>query len=230
MTRPPVCEKCQQPMKPVVYGLPSPQDFENSNVIYAGCLIDYPPREWDCDCFISYDFDANFEIVVADITTLDVDCIVNSANPLLIAGGGVCGAIHKAAGPELELECLRIAPNGIEAGTVIATKGFNLHAKHVVHAVVPKFHESGIEGMRLVESAYREAILAADAIGSRSVAIPSLGTGIYGWDVGAVAPFVIKSIKDTLPQLENLEIVSLCCFTQEDADIYRAALIEHVRV
>ena len=94
------------------------------------------------------------EIIVADITTLKVDAIVNEANPQLLAGGGVCGAIHAAAGPELERECLRLYPRGIQPGQAVATPGYNSQAKWIIHAVPPRADASGSGDLNTLVSAY----------------------------------------------------------------------------
>jgi O-acetyl-ADP-ribose deacetylase (regulator of RNase III) len=165
-----------------------------------------------------------FEIVVGDITRLKVDAIVNAANAQLLAGGGVCGAIHKAAGRDLEAECLERFPNGISAGNAVVTSAYNLPARFVVHAVPPKFFETGAEGIDTLLAAYRESMREADAAKATSIALPSLGTGIYGWVVENVAQSVIGAILGELANLKNVERVTLCCFSDEDAARYGEAL------
>lgn len=161
------------------------------------------------------------EIIVADITTLKVDAIVNAANPQLLAGGGVCGAIHAAAGPELERECVRLYPEGIQAGEAVFTQGFNAKAKWIIHAVAPRAGLTGWGDTTALEDAYRSSVALADALEVRSLAIPSLGTGIYGWDIQNCASSVISAI--ARPNTLFLRKIYLCCFTESDADAYYLA-------
>lgn len=218
---PPTCPRCRQPMKRILYGLPGKDYFENPDIILGGCIMGPFNPEWDCKCETIPNREVKFEIFVADITTLNVDAMVNAANPQLLAGGGVCGAIHDAAGPALEAECLRKYPYGIDPGMAVFTKGFNSKAKWIIHAVAPRFNPEGRWPLLTLLTAYRNALLEADKLGAKTIAMPSLGTGIYGWDVAKVAPEVIQTIKETLPELGNLETVTLCCFTEADALIYR---------
>ena len=218
-----ICPRCKNPLKRVVYGMPSSEVMEDDSIILGGCLVGPNDRAWDCHCNVVPNRDIAFDVVVADITTLKVDAIVNAANSALLAGGGVSGAIHKVSGPQLEAECLKRFPFGIDAGSVAKTKAYNLPAKMVIHAVAPKFHETGPEGIYLLRSAYTLALLEADLAGAKAIAIPSLGTGIYGWKVANVAEAVIDAILETLPLLGNLERVTLCCFSDEDASLYGEA-------
>ena len=224
MSKRPTCPRCKNPMKRVVMGMPLPEDYENPDIILGGCLIDGTERKWDCLCGVVPDRDVEFEIVVSDITKLRVDAIVNAANPQLLAGGGVCGAIHRVAGPELEAECLRKYPYGRFPGSVAVTKAYGLQAKMVIHAVAPQFFEAGLNGLGALLSAYSESLYEADVAGAKTIAIPSLGTGIYGWNIEDVSGPVLKLILEKLPELGNLEKVTLCCYTEEDATKYRAAL------
>lgn len=212
-------------MKQVIYGLPSSVDLDFEKYIYAGCIMDFPLKEWDCDCDVRPNRAVKFEIIVADITHLEVDAIVNAANERLLAGGGVCGAIHRAAGRELENFCLSKYPEGVSTGSAVATPGFESKAKWIVHAVAPKFRGDYQAGIWHLISAYRNALFESDLLGAKSVAIPSLGTGVYGWAVEHVAHDVIEQgILETLPLLGNVETVQLCCFSAADSDVYARAL------
>jgi O-acetyl-ADP-ribose deacetylase (regulator of RNase III) len=211
-------------MKRVVMGMPLPEDYENPDIILGGCMITGLERDWNCLCEVIPNREVEFEITVSDITKLHVDAIVNAANPQLLAGGGVCGAIHRVAGPALENECLRKYPHGIFPGRAAVTKAYGLPAKMVVHAVAPRFFDTGPNGLETLVSAYKEALYEADVAGAKTVAIPSLGTGIYGWDINEVAAPVVLAIIEKLPELGNIEKVILCCYTEEDAAVYRGAL------
>lgn len=221
----PVCPRCRKSMKQVIYGLPSPADVDFEKYVYAGCIMDSPLKQWDCNCEVIPNRSVKFQIIVADITKLEVDVIVNAANQTLLAGGGVCGAIHRVAGRELEKYCLAKYPEGITTGAAVATPGFESKATWIVHAVAPRFKGEYQAGIWQLVSAYRNALFESDRVGAKSVAIPSLGTGIYGWSVEDVAHDVIQmGILETLPVLGNIETVQLCCFNKADFDIYDRAL------
>lgn len=225
MSDSPTCPNCGQPMKRILYGMPTEDVAKSGVYIIGGCLIGDSSPEWGCECANASSANVvDFQIVVNDITRLDVDVIVNAANSQLLAGGGVCGAIHRAAGLELELYCMMNFPNGTPAGTAVITPGFHTKAKHIVHAVAPRFSETGIKGISTLINAYRSAIYAADEAGAESIAIPSLGTGIYGWKVEDVAYLVVEQgIKATFANLKSLKRVILCCFSDSDAAEYRAS-------
>ena len=220
----PICPRCKRPMKRVIYGMPTEDLYKRDDVIFGGCILDGSERAWGCRCEQIPNRRVKFEIVVADITSQDVDVIVNAANPSLEPGGGVCGAIHQAAGPALAQACQRKYPLGVSSGSAVSTKGFNLQAKWVVHAVAPDFRLTGPAGEYLLCAAYRNALLEADTLDAKSVAIPSLGTGIYGWRVEEVAPVVITTIQNTLLELGNVEQVILCCLNSDDKSLYANAL------
>src|SRR5262245_7333811 len=119
------------------------------------------------------------EAILTDITTLDVDAIVNAANPELARGGGVCGAIHHAAGPELAAACARLGR--CPTGEARITPGFRLLARHVIHAVGPVWHGGASNEAELLASAYTASLGLASAYGLRSIAFPAISTGIYGY-------------------------------------------------
>lgn len=225
-TKAPICAKCGKPMKKVIYGMPAGNDLDFDKYIYAGCIMDENMKHWDCLCALHEDEDGEapaveFQIVVADITSLEVDAIVNAANPQLLRGSGVCGAIFAAAGPGLDAECRERYPHGIEPGQAVITGGHKSKAKWIVHAVAPKANGDGFGDHVKLSNAYRNAILAADEAGAASIAIPSLGTGIYGWSVERAAAYVINDgILSTFSSLRNIRKVLLCCFSQSDERQY----------
>jgi O-acetyl-ADP-ribose deacetylase (regulator of RNase III) len=165
---------------------------------------------------------AAFEVVVADITTLAVGAIVNAANESLLGGGGVDGAIHRAAGPLLLEACLKIG--GCPTGQARITPGFRLPARFVIHAVGPVWRGGGHGEDALLASCYSEAIrLAADA-GAGSLAFPAISTGIYGFPPARAAPVAVRAARKAVAQAPGLARVVFCCFSQASAALHRAAL------
>jgi O-acetyl-ADP-ribose deacetylase len=160
--------------------------------------------------------------IEADITTLDVDAIVNAANSSLLAGGGVCGAIHRAAGPGLQAECRLLG--GCETGSAEVTGGHDLPARHVIHAVGPVWH-GGTDGEAdLLASCYRTALELADGLGLRSIAFPSISTGIYGYPVEAAAAVAVTTVRATVADGNSLEEIVFCCFSAGDLAVMRATM------
>lgn len=156
---------------------------------------------------------------VGDITTLDVDAIVNAANSSLLGGGGVDGAIHRAAGPEL-LEACR-ALEGCETGDAKTTPGFALPARWVIHTVGPVWRGGENGEARLLAGCYRRSVEQAEAVGARSVAFPAISTGVYGYPKDQAARVAV----DTLTSLDaDLDEVILVAFDQATADQYERAL------
>lgn len=168
------------------------------------------------------------DVIIADITQLDVDAIVNAANPALLGGGGVDGAIHRAAGPAL-LEACRALPqlrSGVRCPTGEAriTPGFALPARYVIHTVGPVWR-GGSEGEpALLVSCYRRCLeLAADRR-LASVAFPAISCGVYGYPPEQAAPVAVRAVREALTLLGDRQ-VRLCCFDTRMADIWRTALI-----
>ena len=155
----------------------------------------------------------------ADITTLDVDAIVNAANGALASGGGVCGAIHHAAGPELLEECLGLG--GCEVGDAKLTRGYRLKARFVIHAVGPVWHGGDQGEADLLASCYGRSLEVAAQNGAHSVAFPGISTGIFGYPVELAAPLAVKMVRASLPQHPSIQEVVFCCFSADDAAIYR---------
>jgi O-acetyl-ADP-ribose deacetylase (regulator of RNase III) len=137
---------------------------------------------------------------LGDITTLRVDAIVNAANPALARGGGVCGAIFAAAGPDLDAACAGLGP--CATGDAVATPGFRLPARFVIHAVGPVWRGGDHEEPRLLASAYRRSLEVARAIGARSLAFPAISTGIYGYPPDAAAEIAVRTLEAWAGDLE----------------------------
>lgn len=161
------------------------------------------------------------EIITADITTLKVDVIVNAANESLLGGGGVDGAIHRAAGPRLLEACRKL--NGCATGGAKITPGFSLPAKWVVHTVGPVWRGGGCGEAELLAGCYRNSLQLAHDAAARSIAFPALSTGVFGYPKDAAAKIAVKTIGESAV---NLERIIVCCFTAADADVYRAVLDE----
>jgi O-acetyl-ADP-ribose deacetylase len=166
---------------------------------------------------------ARLEICVADITTLAVNAIVNAANRTLLGGGGVDGAIHRAAGPELLAECRALG--GCATGAAKITRGYRLPAKHVIHAVGPVWN-GGSEGeAELLASCYRTALDLAAAHGLASIAFPAISTGVYDFPAHLAARIAIgTTVSELSADPHSFKQVVFCCFAQDSADRHVEAL------
>jgi O-acetyl-ADP-ribose deacetylase len=170
---------------------------------------------------------ARLDIVVADITTLDVDAIVNAANSSLLGGGGVDGAIHRAAGPELLAECCTL--HGCKTGAAKMTKGYRLPARHVIHAVGPVWSRGDRdeeEFDRLLASCYRAALTLAAEHRLASIAFPAISTGIYAFPADRAARIAVGAVTAGLDETGTMQHVVFCCFGRDAArhheDAFRA--------
>lgn len=154
-----------------------------------------------------------------DITTLDVEAIVNAANSTLLGGGGVDGAIHDAAGPEL-LDACRLL-NGCQTGDAKITPGFRLKARYVIHAVGPVWRGGRNNERDLLASCYRRSLELAATNAARSIAFPSISTGAYAFPKDLAAPIAIETVRQHAPAGLN---VTFCCFSAEDLRLYKSLL------
>jgi O-acetyl-ADP-ribose deacetylase len=161
-------------------------------------------------------------IVVADITTLEVDAIVNAANPALMRGSGVCGAIFRAAGPRLESACMSVAP--CPTGEARLTPGFDAKARWIVHAVGPVWQGGSQREPELLSGAYRASLELASSAGARSIAFPAISTGVFGYPADLAADVAIATVTQWCEAEVKPENVIFCLFSQADADVYRARL------
>jgi O-acetyl-ADP-ribose deacetylase (regulator of RNase III) len=165
---------------------------------------------------------ARLEVVVADITTLRVDAIVNAANSSLLGGGGVDGAIHRAAGPELAAECRTL--HGCETGGAKITLGYRLPARHVIHAVGPVWHDGNEGEDQALASCYRSAIELCRSNGLASVAFPAISTGIYRFPADRAARIAVSAVIEALQAAPAIGHVIFCCFSGESARLHEVAL------
>lgn len=165
---------------------------------------------------------ARLEIIVADITTLSVDAIVNAANSSLLGGGGVDGAIHRAAGPELVAECRML--HGCKTGEAKITRGYRLKARHVIHTVGPVWNGGHLGEDGLLASCYRRSLELCQTNGLSSVAFPSISTGIYRFPADRAAGIAVATTVETLSSAPSLNHVVFCCFSPESARLHEEAM------
>jgi O-acetyl-ADP-ribose deacetylase (regulator of RNase III) len=165
---------------------------------------------------------ARLEVIVADITTLRVDAIVNAANSSLLGGGGVDGAIHRAAGPDLLAECRTL--NGCATGEAKITHGYRLPARHVIHAVGPVWHGGNDREDELLASCYRLALELAHANALSSLAYPAISTGVYRFPADRAAGIAVATVVDGLSAAPDVKKVIFCCFSRDSARLHEEAL------
>lgn len=163
-----------------------------------------------------------FEVIVADIVTLKVDAIVNAANTSLLGGGGVDGAIHRAAGPQLLAECRGL--NGCETGDAKITRGYDLKARHVIHAVGPVWRGGAQAEDAALASCYRRAIALCQSNALASVAFPAISTGVYRFPADRAAQIAVTSSIEALRGMPEPTRVIFCCFSESTALLHAEAL------
>lgn len=166
------------------------------------------------------------EIFEGDITALDVDAIVNAANSTLLGGGGVDGAIHRAAGPALKECCRKLSDTSMRCatGAAVITPGFNLRARHVIHTVGPVWQGGHHGEPELLASCYAESLRLARENGLSSIAFPAISTGVYGYPAEAAAAIAVQTVRRALEEKGMPERVIFVCFGSETARIYRRLL------
>ena len=161
-------------------------------------------------------------VIQANIVTLEVDAIVNAANRSLLGGGGVDGAIHRAAGPELLAECRTLG--GCKTGDAKITRGYRLPAKFVIHTVGPVWHGGKSGEPALLASCYRKSLAIAIEQGFRTIAFPSISTGVYGYPIELAAKIAVDTVRDVVKNPSSLEEVIFCCFSAGDLSVYEKLL------
>jgi O-acetyl-ADP-ribose deacetylase len=160
--------------------------------------------------------------VLGDITLLEVDAIVNAANEELLRGAGVCGAIFRAAGPQLDEACRALAP--CPTGEARVTQGFNAKAHVIVHAVGPVWHGGNAGEPELLASAYRNSLAAARNVHAHSIAFPAISTGTYGYPREAAAEVALRTVREWCFESSEPERIIFCCFSEGDKAVYDALL------
>ena len=161
-------------------------------------------------------------VVQGDITRAQVDAIVNAANTTLMGGGGVDGAIHRAAGPGLYLACRKF--NGCPTGEARITSGFNLPARYIIHTPGPIWHGGDGNERQLLANSYRNSLRLAEEHGCRSVAFPSICTGVFAFPLDLAAPIALTTIRDFLDTAAVVETVTMVCYDPQTLAAYRQAL------
>ena len=161
--------------------------------------------------------DRRIEVIVADITTLKLDAIVNAANSTLLGGGGVDGAIHRKAGPQLLAHCLTLG--GCATGEAKITPGFRLPAKYVIHTVGPVWRGGANSEDKVLAACYRRSLEVAIENGVRTLAFPAISTGVYRFPAGQAAEIAVRTVSRILANTDAIDLVQLCCFSPAAGDL-----------
>jgi O-acetyl-ADP-ribose deacetylase (regulator of RNase III) len=173
---------------------------------------------------------AKLRLVQGDVTEMETDAIVNAANPSLMGGGGVDGAIHRKGGPKILEECKRIRatewPNGLPTGKAVITSGGNLKAKYVIHTVGPIWRGGSSGKPELLAEAYRNSLKLAVSKGLKTIAFPSISTGAYGYPIEKACKVALTTVKEFLEKEDKLDVVVLVLFSRRDFEIYKEAAEE----
>jgi O-acetyl-ADP-ribose deacetylase (regulator of RNase III) len=167
---------------------------------------------------------ARLRALQADITTLALDAIVNAANSSLLGGGGVDGAIHRSAGPELLKECRLLG--GCQTGDARVTSGYRLPARYIIHTVGPVWRGGGSGEAELLASCYRRSLELAAEKGVVRLAIPSISTGIYGYPIEQAARIAVSTVRSSVQDHVLIEEVLFCCFSAQDLRVYEGLLAQ----
>jgi O-acetyl-ADP-ribose deacetylase (regulator of RNase III) len=174
---------------------------------------------------------AVIEVIQGDISSVDVDVIVNAANPALAGGGGVDGAIHRAAGPGLHQACMKIAAEKRRAGgepcpvgEAVLTGAFNIRCKGIIHTAGPVWRGGNSGESALLASCYRNSLLLARQSGYASIAFPNISTGVYGYAKDLAADIAVKTVREMLPDCPGIKRVVFVCFDRENYAHYQARL------
>lgn len=173
-------------------------------------------------CLNQESMETRIEILIGDITILNVDAIVNAANNSLLGGGGVDGAIHRAAGPELLSECRTL--NGCETGEAKITKGYNLPAKYLIHTVGPVWRGGNNREEELLENCYKNCLQLAVQRKIKTIAFPSISTGVYGYPIEKASAITIREVRAFLETNTSIQKVIFVCFSEMDFEVYRKQL------
>jgi len=163
--------------------------------------------------------DPRIQVIVADITTLKLDAIVNAANSSLLGGGGVDGAIHRKAGPRLVEACAKLG--GCPTGEAKITPGFDLPARYVIHTVGPVWSGGDRHEDKVLAACYRRSLEVALENGVRTLAFPAISTGAYRFPAGQAAEIAVRTVSDILAKTDGIGLVQFCCFSQAAGDLVR---------
>ena len=164
----------------------------------------------------------NIKAIKLDITKLNVDAIVNAANTTLLGGGGVDGAIHRAAGPELLEECKKF--DGCNTGEARITKGYKLPAKFIIHTPGPIWSGGNNNEPELLKNSYLNSLILAKENNVKSIAFPSISTGVYGYPKKEAAKIAFETVKTFLSETKSEMEIVFCCFSKEDLEIYNSII------